>query len=179
MNLGIQTHVGHARQACKSQVRAHMKACRGPSILPLRSKNASPARPTGTIRIHCGNGKDPRAGQGFPSMMPLLRSGMPELTQQKQKEGKATCSRKGDSISRRCCRGILLGQGPCELVTSFASRETRRHVAIDVKVASSRCRKQAGQGDPQRGRGARGWYFTRTLQPLIRPQDKSFSRGIM
>ena len=82
-------------------------------------------------------------------MMPLLRSGMPELTQQKQKEGKATCSRKGDSISRRCCRGILLGQGPFELVTSFASRETRRH---DVG---------------------------RALQPLIRPQGKGFSRGIM
>ena len=141
MNLGIQTHVGHARQACKSQVRAHMKACRGPSILPLRSKNASPARPTGTIRIHCGNGKDTRAGQGFPSMMPLLRSGMPELTQQKQKEGKATCSRKGDSISRRCCRGILLGQGPCELVTSFASRETRRHDVGRAASAQSRPRR--------------------------------------
>ncbi|CAE7246724.1 unnamed protein product [Symbiodinium sp. CCMP2592] len=51
-------------QACKSQV----PACPGPSMRPLRSQNASPARPTGT-RIHRGNGKDTTNGQGFPSMM--------------------------------------------------------------------------------------------------------------
>ena len=40
---------------------------------------------------------------------------MPELKQRKQEEKKAAASRKGDSVSRRCHRRILLGQGPCAL----------------------------------------------------------------
>ena len=52
---------------------------------------------------------------------------MPELKQRKQKLGKATGSMNDDSVSRRCRRRILLGQGPCALAKCFASTETRRH----------------------------------------------------
>ena len=105
-------------------------------------------------------------GQGFPSMMRPVPIVMPEVTQQKQKEGKATCSRKGDSISRRCCRGILLGQGPCELVTSFASRETRCH---DVGRAAS------AQSRPRRSRLLR-LQWCRTTR-IARCLDKKFWAG--
>ena len=78
-------------------------------------------------RIHSGNGKDTPAVQGIATMMRALPIVMPQLKQRKQKERKATGSTKGDSVSRRCHRHILLGQGPCALAKCFASTETRRH----------------------------------------------------
>ncbi|CAE7381516.1 unnamed protein product [Symbiodinium sp. KB8] len=78
-------------------------------------------------RIHAGNGKDTPAVQGIATMMRALPSVMPQLKQRKQKERKATGSTKGDSVSRRCHRQILLGQGPCALAKCFVSTETRRH----------------------------------------------------
>ena len=80
------------------------------------------------------NGKDTPAVQGLPTMMRPVPIVMPELKQRKQKLGKATGSRNDDSVSRRCHRCILLGQGPCALAKCFASTETRRH---DVGRAAS------------------------------------------
>ena len=68
---------------------------------------------------------------------------MPELKQRKQEEKKAAASRKGDSVSRRCHRRILLGQGPCAVAKSFASTETRRHDKGQATSAQSSCRTQA------------------------------------
>ena len=68
---------------------------------------------------------------------------MPELKQRKQEQEKAAASRKGDSVSRRCRRRILLGQGPCALAKSFASTETRRHDVGQTVSAQSSCRRQA------------------------------------
>ena len=67
------------------------------------------------------------AVQGLPTMMRPVPIAMPKLKQRKQKEGKATGSRNDDSVSRRCRRRILLGQGPCAWAECFASKETRHH----------------------------------------------------
>ena len=66
---------------------------------------------------------------------------MPELKQRKQEQEKAAASRKGDSVSRRCHRRILLGQGPCEVAKSFASTETRRHDVGQTASAQGRHRR--------------------------------------
>ena len=47
---------------------------------------------------------------------------------------------KGDSVSRRCRRHVLLGRGPCELAKDFASMETRRHDVGRAPAAQSRPR---------------------------------------
>ena len=106
-------------------------------------------------RIQEGNGKDTPTVQGLPTMVRAVPIIMPELKQQKQKLGKATGSRNDDSVSRRCHRCILLGQGPCALAKCFASTETRRHDVGRAASAQSspsrsglRCSAQAQQAWP-------------------------------
>ena len=100
------------------------------------------------VRRACGTvptGKRGRtlACQPAQNLLYLLSKQLRKTAEAEVGEGHDTGSRNADFALSRCRLRILLGQAPCALAESFASKETRRLDAGRVASAQSRPRRSS------------------------------------